>query len=1078
MTRPALRIPAVVWVLCLALSTFARPAAAGSAVCPAPDRTPRPCLVPPVPPRKAPTPNIGGAANLDAQFRPQQRRLLQPLSTTGGPVRLRILAIRVDFEDQVMDSTEAYFQRLLLFKSEHYAQSSGGRLILEPTLAPRVYRMPQTMAYYGDDDSLGLRQVILAYDAVQAADADVDYADFDQVVMFHAGPGQESDVNDDSREQIWSVFFRQVDFEFYLPYYGADRGILTQDRTAAGDTLFVPSVGMFPETETQDGFVFSPVGVVCHEFGHALGLPDLYDTTAPDGFDFAESQGVGSWDLMGSGTWNANGFVPAELSAWSKVFLGWIDPVVITTDTDVSLEAIELNRTTAVVKIPIGGNEYFLIENRLQDVNGDGRFNFAENDSSGCFYQRRGTDSTLVCNFDYYVDSYENAEWDYWLPGEGKGSGLLIWHIDQSVIDQNLFYNTVNAEALHKGIDLEEADGIQDMDFFAIDINSFGSPHDVWRAGGADRFAPDTEPNTDGYYGAASHITIDQISAPGPVMTFRVRFGDGHDEWPVTTASPIGAQHVGIADMDLDADREVVVVDSLGAIHVLNPDGSAAWTGAGGKVFRDLGVSVASSLLADVDGDERTDLLVLTDAGDLYGFRGADGAPMGQSETGWLLKSENPMAGVELWSFDANPSVPGVEFAFGGSAVDGQSRVSFHSVSLDGRPVLRGTASLHGGNGPFASVVVDVDGSGGLAMVSSVRGGTAEAPRGAVQLVLLDAVSGGSLSGGAYSNAPLPDTLLYSAPVAADLNRNGLMDVVVTASDGNIYALEMSVAGGRPRLDRMPGWPKPIFASGRDAVSLADVDGNGYVEVLAIETGGVLHVMNYHGENLISLPEQFSSEVRYFIEPQLAPLAVDLTGNGRPDLLLPLGDGQLLGVRADGSRLGNMNFFGGSWHGSSPAVDDLDGDGRIELAYASNHVSGGRIDVRTIGRAAGPPQWGMHRRNGGRDGRIDPRDERPVNNGADLSDVFAMPNPARVSTRIHFHAGAGAGEATVEVVDMLGRGVRTLPTQVFPGTDNFVRWDLMDASGRPVAPGVYFALIETRGAGGSRTARVKIAVLR
>ncbi len=60
------------------------------------------------------------------------------------------------------------------------------------------------------------------------------------------------------------------------------------------------------------------IGVFCHEFGHAFGLPDLYDT---DG----GSSGVGHWGLMGSGNWNKP-TNPAHMDAWSKMQLGWIVP--------------------------------------------------------------------------------------------------------------------------------------------------------------------------------------------------------------------------------------------------------------------------------------------------------------------------------------------------------------------------------------------------------------------------------------------------------------------------------------------------------------------------------------------------------------------------------------------------------------------------------------------------------------------------------------------------------------------------------------------------------------------------------
>src|SRR3712207_2107900 len=81
-----------------------------------------------------------------------------------------------------------------------------------------------------------------------------------------------------------------------------------------------------------NGTTMIPIGVFSHEFGHAFGLPDLYDTRSPP-----ESAGVGGWDLMASGSWGGDGssspMTPSHMSAWSKEFLGWLSPRVITQDT-------------------------------------------------------------------------------------------------------------------------------------------------------------------------------------------------------------------------------------------------------------------------------------------------------------------------------------------------------------------------------------------------------------------------------------------------------------------------------------------------------------------------------------------------------------------------------------------------------------------------------------------------------------------------------------------------------------------------------------------------------------------------
>lgn len=1065
---------------------------------------PRPCLVPPVPLKKERPPRLGQAprtAEPPGRVRPPRLRL-RGAGATEPDVR-KVLALRVDFEDQPMDSSAAYFERLLFFLDQYYDQVSGGQARFASTLNPTVYRLPRPTAWYGLDDSVGTRQAVFAYDAVKAADPDVDYSLYDHVVVFHGGPGQESDVKDDSREQIWSASFRLVDFAYYNPWPGAEQGIATDDTTAAGDTLFIASVGMFPETESQDGYVFGCLGVLCHEMGHALDLPDLYDTVAPEGEYYVESQGVGNWDLMASGTWNNNGFVPGEPSAWTKVFLGWVEPVVMTADGEVSLKAVELDRRHGVVKIPLNADEYFLIENRFQDPNGDGIFNYQVADSSAtCGAPGPGGSATSGCRFDFYHDSYIGSEWDFYLPGDGAGSGLLIWHIDDSVIYQQMEYNTVNADPLHKGVDLEEADGIQDLDTQAGDMDGFGSRWDSFREGWVDRFAPDTEPNSDGYYGIPSHVTVDRISAPDSVMTFRVTIGGRDRNWPVATAGAIGGNHVAVADLDGDTGIETAVADRAGNLYVLDPDGSPAWTGGAGGAFVNLGTPVGSPLLADVDGDGLNDLLVMSDDGRVFGFGGGTGRPLGSSEDGFLLTSPNPMPGVQLWAFDVEPGVPGVWFGFGGAAdTTGSSRLQVYSVTADRRVLQRGVTSLHNGTGELPSVILDLNGipdDRHVEILSPVRRGAGEALRGSLEIQNFDGMIGGGYHGGNESIAPLPDTLFYSAPVVGDLDRDGRLDVVVTASNlagvdawdarrvSFIYALSLSIDDlGIPGMTVLPGWPRRIedeygmaAVSGDDALSLADIDGNGYPEVLLLGTHEVLRVLNYHGESLLSLPEEMKAELRYYVEPQLAPLVADLSGDGRPEIVLPLRDGQVFAVNPDGSRHGTWNWFGGGATRSSPAVADLDGDGRIELVTAADFPGGGKIMARTIGSGTAAPVWGMVRRGAAFDGTLPAEGQTPVVNGPTLADVFMMPNPARSQARIHYRVGAGATGVTVDIVDLMGRGVRRLEGTSFPGSDNTVSWDLKDADGSPVAPGVYLARIEVRTGAGTTREAIKVAVLR
>ena len=62
-------------------------------------------------------------------------------------------------------------------------------------------------------------------------------------------------------------------------------------------------------------------GVIAHEYGHDLGLPDLYDSVGGSDTD------TGFWDIMSSGSRSGrlNGIEPTNMGAWSKYVLGWVE---------------------------------------------------------------------------------------------------------------------------------------------------------------------------------------------------------------------------------------------------------------------------------------------------------------------------------------------------------------------------------------------------------------------------------------------------------------------------------------------------------------------------------------------------------------------------------------------------------------------------------------------------------------------------------------------------------------------------------------------------------------------------------
>ncbi len=123
--------------------------------------------------------------------------------------------------------------------------------------------------------------------------------------------------------------------------------------------------------------------VLAHEYGHAMGLPELFDRDkAPDGATDEdrhdiESGGIGNWGVMGGATgWphpdpakDEVSTGPNPFSVWSRAHVRWIDPVTVTSDLDIAeIEDINASSPSSprAYKIPISedGPEYFLVANR------------------------------------------------------------------------------------------------------------------------------------------------------------------------------------------------------------------------------------------------------------------------------------------------------------------------------------------------------------------------------------------------------------------------------------------------------------------------------------------------------------------------------------------------------------------------------------------------------------------------------------------------------------------------------------------------------------------------------------------
>ena len=377
--------------------------------------------------------------------------------TTGNN---NLLIILVSFADRAFTYTREDFDSLTSQPGysrngatgsvkDYYYDVSFGQLELNPTVVG-PYTLSQPMAYYGATgpsfSDVNPKEMIA--EACALADSEIDFSQFDMnndgivdaVHVIFAGAGEASTGETDA---IWPHRWN---------FYPSDSFNITFDGVSLKD---------YSCSAEKMGAGMDGIGTICHEFGHVLGLPDLYDT------DYAGSGGqataVNTWSIMASGSYNNYSNTPASFTAYEKYRLNWLQLDTLEVAGEYVLPPLMDSNKAYIITSPYE-DEFFVFENRNQ------------------------------------------SSWDTYVPN----SGGLIFHVKQEG-DYN-----INCDPNYQKYDIEEADRNDDDNTLATDVFPSAQYNNF--------FADYSQPNSILWNGESLNKPITRITRDTSDNCIRFRF--------------------------------------------------------------------------------------------------------------------------------------------------------------------------------------------------------------------------------------------------------------------------------------------------------------------------------------------------------------------------------------------------------------------------------------------------------------------------------------------------------------------------------------------------------------------------
>jgi len=975
-----------------------------------------------------------------------------------------------------------YFDRHLRALSTYWEFVSEDKITLSwdifPPVRDSVYQLPREMSFYGRCDFgevvEGLEHYFL--DCIQLVDTvhlldsnhpDIDFSQYQAIFLIHAGADRQNDIG------------------FPLTCNDLFTGFIRFGDSVAVDNgaNFVRTALMMPESAVQDNRATALNAVMSHEFGHQLGLVDLYHSgnflSQLGDFALMDNNGFGTGVDFGWPAGRAFGTVPVYPSAWSRAHLGLTPVYDFRQGDDIRIVAAALeSEGIKIARIPISETEYYLIENRVVDI--DGVFAGAQFDTLTNVIlgpARLDTTGTIV----------QNGEYDFLIPG----SGMLIFHVDEIVAGldfdgdgvSNFSDNDLQWDPERKFITLIEGDGL--VNFGGIYRSGFGMPEDMYRDDRNTSFTPNTNPpsidnsgnNTRVYVTGISRALDTTLQKPqlmDSVLLFDLEIDKLVENFPVRAGMPLLGLSPIADDLNGDGVDEIIVASgkllsvftTTGDDFLQMVDPCATCSTYLDTMITSLNRFTSFQPLKGYPVPLYAETPEIITAGPVTGdFGQADGRKF--VAIGYPSGDQNFVALYDTADFDNNGQADPVS----GITTRGLPiALSFGEVLwalaqdtvTDTGYVYRQT-SLVGVPSSAAFKLTD-DEYYGICRIDNqlvVLGGREEGEGEFVTTVYY-------LGDTTYSSEL--DGRYLLGPVIIDMNLDGIPEVAAFTEDGDGVFLTIDTTTSEPSFSIL----KQKATGYRMTVnpSAADVDLDGYPEIII---AGQNAVYAFSPELILKTGFPIEVDDGFPFSDVISPVVVsDIQRGGVPELILSNNVGNLY---AHGNELAygfplNSGEQGELYSNGSAVVFRDSTGGKLGYLGGDGWFYAWQVDADSLTNywpmAGGSPSGSY-----AMDQNLLPA---PKTYATDLPEdqYYNWPNPVLDgSTTIRYFLGREPERVTLNIYDLSGEQITTLDGTTIGETDNEVTWD---CSG--VTPGVYRCVIEVDFNGDQVRAFTDIAVIR